>query len=69
MREKLEKRLAALKSEFEAGQKLLADIEAKRANVMDTVVRISGAIQVLEELLEQEPANTGQARARVAAVE
>lgn len=51
MREQLEQRLAALKAEFDAGQKLLTDLEQKQANLRQTLLRISGAIQVLEEEL------------------
>ena len=53
MKEKLEQRLQTLKSEFEAGQKALIDLEAKQANLRETMLRISGAIQVLEEMLEE----------------
>ena len=51
MRQQLEQRLKALKIEFEAGQKMLAELEAKQAGVRETMLRISGAIQVLEEEL------------------
>lgn len=51
MRERLEARLAALRSEFESGQKMLAELEAKEAAVRNTLLRIAGAIQVLEEEL------------------
>ncbi|NEO94549.1 MAG: hypothetical protein F6K56_31935, partial [Moorea sp. SIO3G5] len=51
MKEQLEKRLTQLKAEFESGQKVLADLEAKQANVRETLLRIQGAIQVLEEEL------------------
>ena len=51
MKEKLEQRLQSLKSEYEAGQKMLAELEAKQANLRETLLRISGAIQVLEETL------------------
>ena len=54
MRERLESRLAELKAEFEAGQKMLAELEAKQANLRDTLLRISGAVQVLEEELAKE---------------
>ena len=53
MREKLEKRLQQLKAEFASGQKVLADLENKQANVRDTLLRIQGAIQVLEEELSE----------------
>jgi len=51
MRNQLERRLDDLKSEFQSGQKLLAELEAKQANLHETLLRISGAIQVLEEEL------------------
>ncbi len=51
MKEQLEERLQALKSEYESGQRLLSELELKQANLRDTLLRISGAIQVLEELL------------------
>jgi len=51
MKEQLEQRLQSLKTEYEAGQKMLADLEAKQANLQSTLLRISGAIQVLEEIL------------------
>jgi predicted nuclease with TOPRIM domain len=51
MKEQLEQRLKDLKAEFEYGKEMLADLEAKQANVRDTLLRLSGAIQVLEELL------------------
>ena len=49
MKEQLEKRLAELKAEFESGQKVMAELETKQANLRDTLLRISGAIQILEE--------------------
>ncbi|NES84097.1 MAG: hypothetical protein F6K10_23305 [Moorea sp. SIO2B7] len=53
MKEQLEKRLAELKTEFESGQKVMAELEAKQANLRDTLLRISGAIQILEEEIEK----------------
>jgi ABC-type transporter Mla subunit MlaD len=50
----IEARLQDLKREFEAGQKLLRDLDAKQAEVRDTLLRIGGAVQVLEELLGPE---------------
>jgi predicted nuclease with TOPRIM domain len=55
MREQLEQRVKNLKAEFESGQKMLADLEAKKANLHETLLRISGAIQVLEEELGRAP--------------
>jgi len=64
MHEQIEQRLHALKAEFEAGQKMLADLEARQTQVRETMLRISGAIQVLEEMLtteNQAPAETADA--------
>lgn len=51
MKEQLEKRLQALTTEYAAGQKALANLEAQKASLRETLFRISGAIQVLEEEL------------------
>ncbi|MCL2875439.1 MAG: hypothetical protein FWF12_03915 [Betaproteobacteria bacterium] len=53
MRERLEERLNKLRSEFESGQKMLADFDTKTSNLRETLLRISGAIQVLEEELKE----------------
>ena len=53
MKTQLEQRLAELKAEYEAGQKMLADLESRQQNLQETLTRISGAIQVLEEELEK----------------
>jgi predicted nuclease with TOPRIM domain len=55
MRQQLEQRLTTLKAEFEAGQKMLANLEARQAELRNTLLRISGAIQVLEEMLAAQP--------------
>lgn len=52
MRAQLEQRLQELRAEFESGQRMLVELEQKRANLEQTMLRISGAIQVLEELLK-----------------
>ncbi len=51
MREKLEQRVSELKAEREKGQRVLAEIDARQAELQQTLLRIGGAIQVLEELL------------------
>jgi prefoldin subunit 5 len=51
MREQLKRRLDELKEEFESGQKMLAEVEARAENLRQSLLRISGAIQVLEEEL------------------
>ena len=50
MSQQLQQRLYLLKTEFEAGQKLLAEYEEKQRNLRETLLRISGAIQILEEV-------------------
>jgi len=60
MKAKLEERLNSLKSEYDNGQKMLAEIDAKRKSVSDTLLRIEGAMAILKELAEEEkeaPAN------------
>ncbi len=52
MKEQIQQRLKQLRVEYEAGQKMLADLESKEAEIRQTLLRISGAIQALEELLE-----------------
>lgn len=53
MRDQLERRLQSLRQEYETGQKMLADLEAQQANLRETLLRISGAIRVLEEALAE----------------
>ncbi len=60
MKQQLQQRLQELKAEYESGKKVAAELEAKQANVRDTLLRIAGAIQVLEEELakaENNPEN------------
>jgi uncharacterized coiled-coil protein SlyX len=54
MREQLEKRLQELKAEFGKGEQTLQELEAQAATVRQTLLRITGAIQALEELLSEE---------------
>lgn len=53
MKERLEKRLQELRAEFEQGQKMIGEMEARQAQLRETLLRISGAIQVLEEELRE----------------
>ena len=54
---KLEQRLSELRGELTRGQEHLAQLDLQRQDTRDTLLRISGAIQVLEELLTaQKPA-------------
>ena len=58
MREKIEARLCELREELEVGRGMLAELDARRSNLHDSMLRIGGAVQALEELLrgEQFPA-------------
>ena len=51
MREQMQLRLEELKKEFEFGQHRLQETERQQALLRETLLRISGAIQVLEEVL------------------
>ncbi|WP_405956587.1 hypothetical protein [Streptomyces phaeochromogenes] len=57
MRAEIEKRVSELETEYREGHRMLADLEAKQADVQQTVLRISGALQVLNELLAAENAS------------
>lgn len=54
MKEDLETRLAELRQELAAGQTTLEELERRKTELRDTMLRITGAIQVLEELLANE---------------
>ena len=57
MREQIERRLAELQAEYESGQNLLTNLNQQRTNLQQTVLRISGAMQVLDELLRASDAD------------
>ena len=57
MREQLEKRLEELRAEFDKGKTTLQELEAKTSNVREMMLRLSGAIQVLQEELERDGPN------------
>jgi hypothetical protein len=50
MEETIKGRLAALRADFEAGRTELAALEERSAELRRVLLRLSGAIQVLEEL-------------------
>ena len=62
MQEQLKARLEELKKEYETGQARLRELETETQYVRETLLRISGAIQVIQEMLsqpgEQEDAET-----------
>jgi len=60
MREQLQARLIELKQEFETGQHKLHELERQEAYLRETLLRISGAIQVLEEMLNAPVSTTNE---------
>jgi hypothetical protein len=50
--ESMEHKLRELRTELDKGQRHLELLDRQRQEVRDTLLRITGAIQVLEELLE-----------------
>jgi hypothetical protein len=63
MREQMRARLEELKKELETGQAELQKVEMQRTYLRETVLRISGATQVLEELLTGGPPANKRAEA------
>lgn len=55
MRSQLQARLDELKTEFATGQVRLQELERQQLLLRETLLRISGAIQILEELLGANP--------------
>ncbi|MCA3422628.1 MAG: hypothetical protein INF81_06745 [Roseomonas sp.] len=51
LRDQMNERLEKLRAEFARGQERLSQLEAEAAQLRQTMLRISGAIQVLEEEL------------------
>jgi predicted nuclease with TOPRIM domain len=58
MRQQLQHRLEALHDEFEKGQSRLREMQLQQSQLQETLLRISGAIQILSELLEKEASET-----------
>ncbi|MBL8930904.1 MAG: hypothetical protein JNL54_12330 [Kineosporiaceae bacterium] len=50
MSERLQARLAELRREYELGQRRLQELMGQEVTLRETLLRISGAIQVLEEM-------------------
>ena len=50
LRQTAQTRLATLRTELANGRDALTQLEARRTQIADTLLRIEGAVQVLEEL-------------------
>jgi hypothetical protein len=63
----VEARLVELRAEHAEGERALADLNARRDLLVSSMLRISGAIQVLEELAAAGTAAQNKAEAPVTA--
>jgi predicted nuclease with TOPRIM domain len=61
MRDEMQARLELLRTEFETGERRLEELERQRVQLTETMLRISGAMQVLEEMLGEAPADEASA--------
>jgi len=64
---RVEARLVELRAEHAEGERQLADLNARRDRLVSSMLRISGAIQVLEELVADSTALQDKAEAPVTA--
>jgi len=58
MRDVMERRRSDLAAEFERGEQLLTEMNARQNELRTNLLRIGGALQVLDELLAVEVPNT-----------
>ncbi len=62
----MNQRLQELRAELEKGRQHMLVLDRERESVRETMLRISGAIQVLEELIEQQEQSHAEPLATVA---
>ena len=55
---RVRQRLEELRAEYDKGQRTLRDLETDAANLRATLLRISGAMQALQETLGEDPSPT-----------
>jgi hypothetical protein len=55
----MQARLAELREELSAGERALAELDERREHLVTSMLRISGAVQVLEELAALDEQATG----------
>lgn len=59
MRQLIDRRLTELRAELDAGRQLQSELDARQAELRQSMLRISGAIQVLGELAAADDARDG----------
>ena len=65
----IEQRLKTLREEYQVGQQKLTELDLQRNSVRDTLLRISGAIQALEEIIEADAEKADGKAPELASVE
>ena len=58
MEDRLRRRLRELRAEYDKGRQTLDELEGQAASVRATLLRIAGAVQVLQEELGESPRET-----------
>jgi len=61
MIDKMKERREQLKAELATGARRLAELESATQSIKETMTRIAGAIQVLDEVIAEAEANPGRA--------
>jgi hypothetical protein len=59
MHERMERRREELREQLQVGEQRLRELDEERAQLQQTLLRIAGAAQVLDELLGAENGNGG----------
>lgn len=67
MRERIQARISELQSELDTGQRRLQELEVEQGRLREVMLRITGAKQVLEELLAADAAESNGAVSSVTA--
>jgi predicted nuclease with TOPRIM domain len=62
VKERIEERLQELRQELAAGETRLRELESEAAGLRETMLRISGAAQVLHELLDADDSSAPPTR-------
>ena len=57
MRDEMQARLEELRGELAAGERRMAELDAERQELQAVMLRISGAVQVIEEMLGERASN------------